>query len=110
MACGFGFMGGLPYPWLVLICIVYSLFVQGDSAALHTGVVQMADPKRRGTTMAVQSLMGFACAFVGPLTVGAVLDAVGGGKTILSWGAAFMTMGFVVALGPVFLRKIVSKS
>ncbi|MEW6487161.1 MAG: hypothetical protein AB1578_04500, partial [Thermodesulfobacteriota bacterium] len=41
----------------------------------------------------------------GPLAVGVVLDATGGGTTSASWGAAFLTMAAGVALGPLFLRR-----
>ena len=102
-ALGVGLSGRLPYPAVAVLCVLYSLFVQGDSATLHMGTVQTAEPDRRGATMAVQSLLGFASAAVGPLVVGIVLDSTGGGRTVHSWTAAFLSMGIVVAMGPVFL-------
>ncbi|MDW7712050.1 MAG: MFS transporter [Deferrisomatales bacterium] len=101
---GLGFAAGLPYPAVALLVVGYNLLVQGDSSALHMGTVAAAAPDRRGTTMALQSLAGFATASVGPLVVGVVLDATGGGTTTASWGAAFLTMCAGVALGPLFLR------
>ncbi len=109
-ACGIGFAASLPYPLLALLVVIYTLFVQGDSAALHTGVVQSADPHRRGTTMAVQSLLGFASAFASPLAIGLVLDMTGAGKTTVSWGMAFIAMGIVVAAGPIVLAVFSRKS
>jgi MFS family permease len=105
-ACILGVLPSLPYLFLVLLCIGYFLFLQGDSAALHTAVIQSAPDHERGLTMAFQSLVGFAGAFIGPLAVGMVLDMTGGGKSILSWGAAFCCMGFVVALGPVCIHHL----
>jgi MFS family permease len=102
-ALGMGLSARLPYPAVAVLCVLYSLFVQGDSATLHMGTVQTAEPERRGATMAVQSLLGFASAAVGPLAVGIVLDATGGGRTVHSWAAAFLSMGVVVAVGPLFL-------
>jgi MFS family permease len=99
-----GFGTGLPYPLLALLCIGYSLLVQADSSGLHMGTVEHADPVNRGGTLAVQSLVGFVAASVSPLAVGLVLDLTGGGKTGLSWAAAFATIGGPVALGPVLLR------
>jgi len=101
---GLGFAAGLPYPAVALLVIVYNLLVQADSSALHMGTVASAAPDRRGTTMALQSLAGFATASLGPLAVGVVLDATGGGFTPTSWAAGFGTMAAGVALGPVFLR------
>ncbi len=104
--CLIGFTASFPYPIVALLCIIYGLFVQGDSAALHTGTVQAAAIELRGATLAVQSLIGFCSASVGPLAVGFVLDLTGGGQTILSWGVAFISMGFTVCLGPFILRLL----
>jgi MFS family permease len=103
IAGGIGFAAVLPYLVLVGLLMIYALFVQGDSATLHTGVVQAAEPDRRGATMAVQSLLGFATAFAGPLAIGMVLDMTGSGQTVLSWVAAFIATGVGVAAGPVCL-------
>ncbi|MCF8105504.1 MAG: MFS transporter [Desulfohalobiaceae bacterium] len=103
-ACTLGFLPSLPYPVLALLCMGYFLFVQGDSAALHTATIQSARADQRGLTMALQSLIGFGGAFVGPLVVGLVLDLTGGGTTTLSWGAAFMSMGLVIGLGPFLIH------
>lgn len=105
LGAGLGFAAGLPYPAVALLLIVYNLLVQADSSALHMGTVASAPPDRRGTTMALQSLAGFGTASLGPLAVGMVLDATGGGSTSASWGAAFLTMAAGVALGPLFLRR-----
>ena len=102
-AFSLGFLPGLPYPILALLCMLYFLFVQGDSATLHTAAIQSASLSQRGLTMAFQSLLGFGAAFVGPLVVGVILDLSGGGTTSQSWGAAFASMGLVVAFGPVFI-------
>jgi len=104
--CLIGFTASLPYPVVALLCILYGLLVQGDSAALHTGTVQAAAVELRGTTLAAQSLIGFFIASVGPLAAGLVLDHTGGGQTVLSWGVAFISMGCMVCLGPIILRLL----
>ena len=101
--CVLGFLAGLPYQILAGLCIVYSLFLQGDSAALHTGVIQAAEADRRGATMALQSLMGFGCASLGSMAVGFFLDLTGGGQNAFSWGMAFVVMGAGAGLGPLFI-------
>ena len=104
--CLIGFTASLPYPVVALLCILYCLFVQGDSAALHTGTVQAAAIELRGATLAAQSLIGFFIASVSPLAAGLVLDHTGGGQTVLSWGVAFISIGFPVFLGPFILRLL----
>jgi len=103
-AAGFGFSGPLAYGVVVALALVYSAIVQLDSAALTAGAVEAADPDRRGATMAVHSLIGFGCAFIGPLVLGVVLDMTGGATTALSWGFAFLSVAAIGLLGPLALR------
>jgi MFS family permease len=104
LAFGIGFTAILPYPLVAFLAVLYSMFVQSDSGALHTGTILSAEPQRQGATMAFQSLLGFASASVAPLIVGIALDLSGGGQTPTSWGVAFITMGLIPAFGPLVLR------
>lgn len=99
-----GFGAALPYRLVAVLTVLYGCLVQGDSSALHMGTVANADPRLRGTTMALQSLAGFTTAAIGPLAVGMALDATGGGTTPTSWGFAFLAMCWVGILGPLALR------
>ena len=105
MGAGIGFLAGIPYPALVFLCIAYTVFFQGDSAAIHAGVITAADPQRRGATMALQSLAGFAAASLSPIVVGGVLDMTGGGKSVMSWGMTFGAMGITAFLGLILLAR-----
>ncbi len=104
LALTIGFSARLPYNTVVILCLVYTLFFQGDSAAIHAGVITAAKPERQGATMALQSLGGFAAASLGSVVAGMVLDMTGGGATSLSWGLTFGSIGIAAALGPVLLR------
>lgn len=108
MACVIGFASSLPYGALVALALLYSALVQFDSAALTAGAIAAADPNRQGATMAIHSLFGFGCAFVGPLALGVVLDLSGGAATSVSWGLAFLSVGLIGALGPLALRLAAS--
>ncbi len=110
LAAGFGFAAGLPYAAIALLCLVYNALVQGDSAALTAGTVAAADPARQGSTMAVHSLIGFLAAFLGPLTVGVVLDHAGGAQSVTAWGLAFLSLGAVAALGPLALAWFLGRA
>jgi len=105
LAMTIGFSAGLPYHAVVILCLVYTLFFQGDSAAIHAGVITAAKPERQGATMALQSLGGFAAASLGSVAAGMILDLTGGGATSLSWGLTFGSMGIAAALGPVLLHQ-----
>ena len=105
LALTIGFSARLPYNAVVILCLVYTLFFQGDSAAIHAGVITAAKPERQGATMALQSLGGFAAASLGSVVAGMILDLTGEGSTSLSWGLTFGSMGIFAALGPVLLHR-----
>jgi MFS family permease len=98
-----GFSASLPYVVVAIMAILHGITVVGDSASLTAGVVAAAPAGFRGTTLAVHSTIGFGAAFLGPLTVGMVLDFFGGGQT--GWAMAFVTMAAGCLLGPIFLTR-----
>jgi MFS-type transporter involved in bile tolerance (Atg22 family) len=99
----FGAGSLLPFPVLLILGAVYSLFVTADSASLTAGAVAQARPGQSGATMALHSLLGFAAASLGPLAFGLVLD-VGGDHAVGSWLAGFAMLGAGVACGPLILK------
>lgn len=101
-----GFLPGLPYLAVTVLVLVYSVAVQGDSAALTIGTIQMARQGQRGATLALHSLIGFGGAALGPLVVGVVLDASGGADRVSSWGLAFASVGLVAVAGPALLLAL----
>jgi MFS family permease len=96
-----GFAAALPYFLVVILAVFYGMVIIGDSASLTAGAVAAAPPHLRGTTLAVHSTFGFGAAFLGPLTIGVLLDIFGGG--LLAWGMGFFAMAAACLLGPVFL-------
>ncbi len=90
LGCLLGASAALPYALVLGMALAYGVTVVGDSAALTAGAVGAAPEGLRGTTLAVHSTLGFAAAFTGPLVVGIVLDAFGGGR--LAWTMAFPAM------------------
>jgi MFS family permease len=57
-----------------------------------------AEPHRRGATLAIHSMLGYAGGFIGPLAVGWTLDAVGGMSRV-GWGIAFGSAAAAVLAG-----------
>lgn len=105
-ALAWGADGG--YAGAVILMLVYGVLVQGDSAALTAGVVGVAEPGRRGATLALHSLIGFGGGFLAPLGLGIVLDLAGGPGSAEAWRMAFLSMAAIGLAGPVFvswLRK-----
>lgn len=101
MACGIGWLAGLPLAVVFVVMCVHYCLMLGDSAALTSGVVAAAPPELRGATMAVYSFIGFTAAFLAPLVFGVVLDLAGGNQDRAAWGLAFASIGIFGALSPV---------
>lgn len=99
-----GFTAPLAYAFVVTLILVYSCLVHLDSASLTAGTVEAAAVGQRGATLAVHSFVGFACAGLGPLVFGVVLDVAGSGTTTVSWGLGFASLATVGVLGPLALR------
>lgn len=92
---------------MVALALVYSAAIAADSATVTAGVVQVAEPRYKGTTMSLYSLIGFSGAFTGPVIFGAALDAGGGDGTVSAWLTAFALVSLLVLLGPLAVLRLV---
>ncbi len=92
-----GLVGTLSYWAAVALLMLYGLVVWLDSSSLTAGAAGTADPARRGATLAVHSMLGYAGGFVGPLVVGVVLDA-SGGMSPQGWMAAYFVIAGLMGL------------
>ena len=89
IAAALAFAGLTSYTVAVTLLIAYGAVVWLDSSSLTAGTAGTAEPSRRGATLAVHSMLGYAGGFVGPLAVGWVLDRFGG-MSSAGWMAAFL--------------------
>jgi predicted MFS family arabinose efflux permease len=99
-AAGIGFIGSRAYPVAVALVLLYGVLIWLDSSSLTAGAAGSADPSRRGATLALHSMLGYAGGFVGPLMMGFILDSAGG-MSPLGWGLAFLHVGVVVLIGQI---------
>ena len=83
-----GFVGPLSYAFAVALLLAYGLLISLDSSSLTAGAAGSAEPSRRGATLAVHSMLGYAGGFVGPLIVGWALD-LSGGMSPAAWAFHF---------------------
>ena len=93
-----GFVGPQSYGFAITLLLAYGLFISLDSSSLTAGTAGSADPSRRGATLAVHSMLGYAGGFVGPLIVGWTLD-LSGGTTSAAWASAFSTVAAFTFVG-----------
>ena len=88
LAGSIGFLGPMSYALAVGLITIWGIVVWLDSSSLTAGAAGTAEPSRRGATLAIHSMLGYAGGFIGPLAVGWTLDAMGG-MSQPGWGAAF---------------------
>ena len=92
-----GFLGSMSYALAAALLTVYGIVIWLDSSSLTAGTAGTAEPSRRGATLAVHSMLGYAGGFAGPLLVGWVLD-LSGGMSQLGWGLSFFSVAILMAL------------
>jgi predicted MFS family arabinose efflux permease len=92
-----GFVGSMSYAIAAVLLTLYGIVIWLDSSSLTAGTAGTAEPSRRGATLAVHSMLGYAGGFVGPLLVGWVLD-LSGGMSPIGWGMSFLSVAVLMAL------------
>jgi MFS family permease len=97
IALALAFAGTTSYAVAVTLLAVYGAVVWLDSSSLTAGAAGTAESSRRGATLAVHSMLGYAGGFVGPLAVGWVLDLFGG-MVPAAWAAAFLMIACLMTL------------
>ena len=103
-----GLFSAIGYGAAVILCILYSSLIYGDSSALTAGASGSAKPGQRGATLAVHSTLGHLGGFVGPLVIGIILD-LAGGESVLGWTLAFGHLAIVMIVGVVAITYLKPK-
>src|SRR4030095_15254489 len=100
VACGavVGFLGPRSYPLAAALVLVYALLIWLGSSSLTAGAAGSADPSRRGATLALHSMAGYAGGFVGPIVLGWTLDPAGAMSPVAG-GLSFLHVGIIVLVG-----------
>ena len=98
MAAGIGFLGSRSDPLAAALVLAYGVLIWLDSSSLTAGAAGSADPSRRGATLALHSMAGYAGGFVGPIIIGWILDR-SGGMSPVAWGLAFLHIAVIGLLG-----------
>src|ERR1700730_5993987 len=92
-----GFLGSSSYAIGAVLLTLYGIVIWLDSSSLTAGTARTAgtaEPSRRGATLAVHSMLGYAGGFVGPLLVGWMLD-LSGGMSQVGWGISFFSVAML---------------
>ena len=93
-----GFVGPQSYVFAVALLLAYGLLISLDSSSLTADTAGSAEPSRRGATLAVHSMLGYAGGFVGPLIVGWALD-LSGGMSPTAWAFSFSLVAALTLVG-----------
>lgn len=91
---------------LAALCVLtWNAAIYLDSSALTAGTVQSAEKERRGATMGLHSMCGYAGGFLGPVIVGIALD-LAGPDDVMGWALAFGHLAPVTLVGLWVLRRL----
>jgi predicted MFS family arabinose efflux permease len=93
-----GFFAAAGYTLACGLVLLYGFFVWLDSSSLTAGAASAAAAQRRGATLALHSMLGYAGGFLGPLAIGWTLD-LAGGMSPFGWGLAFLQIAIVMLIG-----------
>ncbi|MBY0336332.1 MAG: MFS transporter, partial [Acetobacteraceae bacterium] len=91
-------------PLAALCVLAWNAAIYLDSSALTAGTVQAAARERRGATMGLHSMCGYAGGFLGPVGVGWALDLAGPGPA--GWALAFGHLALVTLAGLAAVRRL----
>lgn len=105
VATAIAFVGSVSYAGAVGLLLLYGFIVWLDSSALTAGSAGTADPARRGATLAIHSMLGYAGGFVGPLLIGVILD-LSGGMSDAGWRWSFLAVGMLMLLALVIFASM----
>ena len=95
----FDFTAMLPYIAVLGFSVVAGFIVQGNFSNLTSGVLAVAAPRYRGTTIGLYSCIGFGASFLGTLLFGVTLDQFGGTSQLAAWVLSFGACGLACLAG-----------
>lgn len=104
-----GFSSLVSAPLAALCVVLWNAAIYLDSSALTAGTVQAAEPQRRGATMGLHSMCGYAGGFMGPVGVGLALD-LAGHDAVFGWTIAFGHIALVTMIGLGLLRRMARRN
>lgn len=105
LSLGVGASIAFSAPLAALAVLAWYAAIFLDSSALTAGTVQAAEPGRRGATMGLHSMCGYAGGFMGPLAAGWALDLFGR-ETVWGWALAFGHVAPFLLFGLWLLRRL----
>jgi MFS family permease len=105
MAVLIGVLGAQSYALASVGVLLYATVIWLDSASLTAGAAGNADPERRGATLALHSMLGYAGGLVGPVMMGWLLD-MSGGMSATGWIIAFAHLSVIGLIGRMLFTRM----
>ena len=105
MAILIGILGVQSFALAVTGVLLYGIVIWFDSASLTAGAAGNADPQRRGATLALHSMLGYAGGLMGPVMIGWLLD-INGGMSAQGWIIAFAHLSALGLIGRMLFSRM----
>lgn len=105
MSIFLGYTSDLGYAAAATCVVLYAVLIWLDSSSLTAGAAGNAPPGRRGTTLALHSMLGYSGGLLGPVFVGWLLDA-SGGMSVRGWTLAFGHLALAGLIGRAVFSRL----
>jgi MFS family permease len=102
-AIGFAWIGHWPWGLIVAASVVFGWAASADSAIYQTGITEVSDKSRLGSTMALQASLGLLGGVIGPILFGGILDL---SSNNYEWVFAFTALGILAVVAIIGLRRL----
>ncbi len=102
-AIAFAWIGHWPWGLIVAVSIVFAWAASADSAVYQTGLTEVSDKARLGSTMALQASLGLLGGVIGPILFGGILDLSSGSY---QWAFAFSALSVLATIAIVGLLRL----
>ncbi len=89
---------------VLALLFLHGITSYGDAGAINGGLMSASTAETRSAALTLFGLMGFLAGFLGPLTVGVVIDGAGGSSSPTAWILAFVVMGLGSVVAAVAMR------
>ncbi len=99
-----GYLFGHSLAIVLLFASWIGFWVIADSAIFKAGLTEMVHPRYHGTSLGIQSLVGYAATIVSPFVFGQILEMYNGAVSPTEatvWGPGFLVLGLGGLLAPI---------
>ena len=98
-----GWANDLSWTLTVILSVLYGWAISADSAIYSTGITELTNPLRLGSTMAIQAFIGLVGGVAGPIAFGSILDI---SPDSFRWSLAFSSLSILAIISILAMHQL----